>query len=475
MHKLKKFGIPIRKFFWWSAGVVPSILENCPTNHGKYTAIGVIMAFIAVLASVSFAFFLSHTFVIPAGAALLGGIFWGILIYSLDRAVLTSFRKDEMSRISVAQRFILTISLALIVGEPLLMHLFRKEIAFEMARKSQTVSANSRQNATDRFQTEIDSLLTSNREIENRLDELKADRDSKENAVIGEIEGASGSGKKGDGPAAARKNTAFAEADAKYKEFKTDSAETLSENKKRLAEIRGAIEDETRKIGDANAESDGVLAKHEALFDIIKTQPGAALVYFPLFLGLLFLETLPLSIKVFGKKSVYDAALEAVETETVEEIEAENNRRRNIRKAVEDRISASIIRDEIENLRHKAERKVAEKISAEVLREIENRTFRHRAAKNSDIKFGEEIAVEVVGCDDLQIKLQLPESVRREISLNELGGDIKTIADETGAENLKLTGVFSSEGHEIWEDLPLLPQLESDQKLILQFEPAQTV
>ncbi len=477
MNRLKKLAIIIRNFFWWSAGVVPSVLEKCPTNHAKYTAIGVIMVFIAVLASISFAFFLSHSFDISPVTALFGGALWGILIYSFDRAVLTSFRKDETSKIAIAQRFILTISLALIIGEPLLMHLFRKEIAFEMAQKGQTVSADSRQKATARFQIEIDSLAAANKEIENRLDALKTDRDAKENAVIGEIEGVSGSGKKGEGIAAKRKDTAFREADAKYKEFKSESAETLSRSKERLTEIRGEIENETKRIGTANVESDGVLAKHEALFNIVKTQPGAALVYIPLFFGVLFLETLPLSIKVFGKKSVYDAALESEETETVTEIETEKNRRRNMQNAVHNRISDSIIRDSIENLRDTNERKVAERLKAEILWKIENKAFNRQASEKSDVKFGEQITVEVVGYDDLQIKLQLPENVRREISLKELDGDIQTIADETGAETLKLKlrKAFSSKGHEIWEDLPLLPQLESDQKLVLQFAPVTTV
>ena len=53
MNRLKKIAIIIRKFFWWSAGIVPSVLEKCPTNHARYTAIGVIMIFIAILAMIA--------------------------------------------------------------------------------------------------------------------------------------------------------------------------------------------------------------------------------------------------------------------------------------------------------------------------------------------------------------------------------------------------------------------------------------
>lgn len=480
MNKLKKLSIIVRNFFWWSAGVVPTVLEKCPTNHARYTAIGVIMVFIALLASVSFAFFLTSTFSISFLAALPGGVLYGCLIYSLDRAILTSFRKDETGKIAIIQRFLLTISLALIIGEPLLLELFRKEIASEMAQKSQSVSTDSRQKATARFQSEIDSLEKSNQEIQIRLDTLKTERDEKETAVIGETEGKVGSGKKGFGEAAKLKEKAFLEADAKYREFKADSAETLLQNKERLAQIRKEIEEEIRRISSANTESNGVLAQHEALFNIVKSQPGAALVYVPLFIGLLFCETLPLSIKVFGQKSVYDVALETDESTLIADFESEKTRRLNMKNAVENRISVAIENDTVVNLRNEKERQVATRLIAEILREFEAKAFFNRqTAENSGGKFGEEIEIEVVGQEDLTVKLQLPENARRETSLKDLAGDIQTIANEIGAEDLnlklKLKKAFSSKGHEIWGELPLLPQLENDQKLVLQFEPTATI
>ena len=467
MKRLKRLAIIIRNFFWWSAGVVPSVLEKCPTNHIRYTAIGVIMVFIAVLASFSFAFFLTSTFAVSFPLALLGGILWGFLIFSLDRVILTSFRKDETSKISIVQRFLLTISLAFIIGEPILMQLFAKEIKLELAQKGQTVSTDARKQATERFQTEIDDLENKNREIQSRLDALKTERDEKEAAVIGETEGKVGSGKKGYGEAAKLKDKAFQEADAKYREAKTETADILSNNRERLAQIRREIEDEIRRISAADSQADGVLAKHAALFNIVRREAGAAFVYVPLFLSILFLETLPLSLKVFGKESVYDAALRTEESEAVETFETEKTRRRREQNAVADRISESIINET--NLRDKDERRVAEQRRAEILRNIAAKTF---DGQKSAINFGSEITVEVVGQDDLTVKLQLPENVRREISLQELNGDIKTIAAEAGAENAKLEKAFSSKGHEIWQDLPLLPQLERDQKLILQFAPA---
>lgn len=468
----------IRRFFWWSAGVVPSVLEKCPTNHAKYTALGVIMVLIAALASVSFAFFLSQSFHIPFVFAWLGSLLWGGLIYSLDRVILTSFRKGETSFFAVAQRFILTVSLSLIISEPLLLKFFEKEIIREMKQTNQTVSAVARQNATARFQTEVDSLEISSKEIENRLDALKTERDEKEKAVIGEIEGISGSGNKGFGIAADRKKKAFEEADAKYQEYKKDSAQLLSENKARLAEIRREIETETKTISTADNEADGVLAKHAALFQIVSRDAGAALVWLPMFCGLLFLETLPLSIKVFGKKSVYDIALESEETAQVADFEDEKQfvsnekkRRRDLEKSFGEKIEDAILNDEIEDLQDDFEKRVALKLKAEILRKIENRLSESQDSAKSNIKFGREIEIEVVGNDKLNFKLALPENVRGEITLQDLEGDIRAIADETGAKEFESAKAFSSNGKMISEDSPLLPQLEPDQKLILRFEP----
>lgn len=469
LSKFEKLKLNIRKFCWWSAGVVPSVLEKCPTNQSKYTAIGILMIFIGCLASISFAFFLSHTFAIPFILALLGGILWGILIFSLDRVVLTSFRKDETSKISIIQRFVLTISLSLIISEPLLLHLFRKEIALQMAQTGQTISTNAREKATARFQAEKDSLENSNREIQTRLDSLKKDRDEKQAAITEEVEGKSRTGKSGFGIAAKQKEDAFNDADAKYKEYKTESAVTLANNNARLAEIRAEIENEIKNISATNSEADGVLAKHEALFNIIKNQPGAALVYLPLFFGLLFLETLPLSIKVFGKKSVYDITLETEESAAISTLSIENEAQQKRHAAIINRIDQWIINQTA--LADEKESKLAEKLKDQIMWDIESKLVGRQINSQSKAKFSEEIAVEIIGQDDLQVKLQLPENVRREISLQELDCDIKKIADELDEKNMKLAKAFSSKGHEIWHELPLLPQLESDQKLVLQFEP----
>ena len=76
MSKLKTLAINIRNFFCWSAGAVNSIIEKCPSEQIKYTAIGVMMVFIAILSCVSFTVFLTISYEFNPLIALLGGVVW---------------------------------------------------------------------------------------------------------------------------------------------------------------------------------------------------------------------------------------------------------------------------------------------------------------------------------------------------------------------------------------------------------------
>ncbi|MCY7376624.1 MAG: DUF4407 domain-containing protein [Pyrinomonadaceae bacterium] len=467
----------VRQFFWWAAGIVIPVMEKCPTEQIKYTAIGVMMFFISLLASVSFAFFLSYTFDSATLPALFGGLIWGGLIFCLDRVVLTSFRKGETGILSIALRFALVISTSFVIGEPLLLHLFRKEINLELVNKGRAVVTNARREVTARYQDETDALLNADNELQTRLDTLKNDRDAKENAVIGEVEGTAGSGKKGDGIAAKRKDAAFKEADAKYTAAKAESAEILQQNKNRLAEIRTEIENQTKLTNAAETGADGILARHEALFSIIKNNAGAATVYIPLFAILLLLETLPLTSKVIGKKGVYDNALEAVEAGQITEIQERREfereslvRSREVQKAIAERLSVTVINGEIENLHDENEIRVARILQAEALRMTENEVFNRQAAAFETADFAGEIIVEVVGHEDFAVSLHIPKNAQKMLSLKNLSGDINKIAAAIG-EKLQLSKAFSSANREISVSLPLLAQLENDCKMLLEFRP----
>src|ERR1051326_7592349 len=276
----KKESLPVRvkHLLWWCAGADLETLKECPSDHARYTALGMMLAVVPCLATVSFTFVLQQSFNIGE-AAVLGGLAWGALIFTLDRLILTFHRKGHREKLRALPRLLLAVCLAVVIGEPLLLRLFSTEIELQMRRDGQAVVTEARANAEARFKAERDALSSANVEMQKRLDELKSARDEREAAVIGEIEGRVGSGVKGDGPAARQKQEAFAEAKAEYERARVELLPKVEENTKRLEQIGEEVEAEVKTVADAQGAARGPLARHTALFALMRSEPSTALTY----------------------------------------------------------------------------------------------------------------------------------------------------------------------------------------------------
>jgi hypothetical protein len=126
------------RFLWWCAGANTDILKKCPTDHSKYFGLGGTIMFTALMASFAggYAFFTAfHS--IPL--AFLFGIFWGLLIFNLDRYIVSSagkgdgtvkITKEEWS--NSAPRLVLAILIGGVIAVPLELKVFEKEINVEI-------------------------------------------------------------------------------------------------------------------------------------------------------------------------------------------------------------------------------------------------------------------------------------------------------------------------------------------------------
>lgn len=120
----------IRRFFWFCSGANVPLLEACPTEYTKNAAIGATIFFTAVIASLSggyalFTVFKSHVLAVPFG------VFWGMLIFNLDRFIVSSMRKESkiLRDLSIAlPRLIIAFIISIVVVVPIELRLFEKEI-----------------------------------------------------------------------------------------------------------------------------------------------------------------------------------------------------------------------------------------------------------------------------------------------------------------------------------------------------------
>lgn len=134
--KIKKSNF-FNEFFWICSGANRHILRQCPTEYSKYFGIGGTIFFTAAMATLSggYAF---YTIFDSTKLAIVFGIFWGLLIFNLDRFIVNTMYSDGKHTISWSEflsglpRIIIAIFLGIVISTPLELKIFEDEINVEI-------------------------------------------------------------------------------------------------------------------------------------------------------------------------------------------------------------------------------------------------------------------------------------------------------------------------------------------------------
>lgn len=199
----------ITRFLWWCAGADPHFMNDSPMqDRVKYAGIGGIVFATGVLAAFSggFAF---HTIFGPKGDAvdigalttladILGssvfGFFWGLIIFNLDRFIVSSTGKgDGTDNITLKEfgqaipRIFIAIVLGIAISAPLEIRILQNEIDAEL-QKFQEKYVQELNNETDKVATQQKAVLEKRKaEYEQKLaaynNELKTFDDDIDNLI----------------------------------------------------------------------------------------------------------------------------------------------------------------------------------------------------------------------------------------------------------------------------------------------------
>ena len=293
----------LKKFFILCSGSDSEILENCSVGEqNKYAGIGATVFFTAVMATIAASYALFTVFD-NLFTAIFFGIIWGLLIFNLDRFIVSTIKKrdnfmDEM--VQASPRIILAIIIAVVISKPLELKIFEKEIdQVLLEEKNEMTLANKEQLAlqytpsVQALESDIESLKT---EITNKENEVNALYD----VYISEAEGRAGTKLLGKGPVYQEKREKHDAALAELQLLK-------GENKTKIEAIEGQIVqlqneyaaqiEATQPIIDG---FDGLMARVNALGKL------PWLPSFFIFLLFLAIETSPIFAKLLSPKGEYD-------------------------------------------------------------------------------------------------------------------------------------------------------------------------
>jgi hypothetical protein len=319
----------LKLFFWQCSGADQMILEKCPTESSKYAGIGATIFFTGLFAALSGGYALWMVFE-NLYAAIGFGLIWGLLIFNLDRYIVSSMRKEgNIGRelLMASPRILLAVIISIVIAKPLELKIFDKEIQPELIVMEQEVFARQEVQLRARFLPAQDSIKIAVRKLKEEVNKKVVQRDVLLKIAQEEADGTGGSRKKNLGPIYKMKK---ADADKAEKEL----IAVAVENNKQIERLMQALgENDSAMYATQNAivrsRMDGPAARMEALSRL--TNASNAILWAHYFIILLFLaiETSPVFVKLISAKGPYDNLLTmeehgfaAMETERVATINA---------------------------------------------------------------------------------------------------------------------------------------------------------
>lgn len=297
----------LKSFFILCSGSDKDILQSCSNGEqNKYAGIGATVFFTAVMAFLASSYAL-YTVFDNYYIAVFFGLIWGLLIFNLDRFIVSTIKKRANFKsefIQATPRIVLAIIIAIVISKPLETKIFEKEINTVLLKEKNAMALQNKKEVALYFQSDLDKNKT-------QIDSLKAEISNKEKEVntlyetyISEAEGTAGTKKLGKGPVfkekIAKHNLAKAELDTLRKNNVAKIAEAEKSSKTLQTDLDKKVS-ETQPIIEG---FDGLMARINALND---------LPWLPsFFIMLLFLaiETSPIIAKLLSPKGEYDFKLE---------------------------------------------------------------------------------------------------------------------------------------------------------------------
>jgi hypothetical protein len=311
----------IMRNLWRAAGADSYILERATySDQVKYMCLGGIILATGLMAGISggYAF---YTIFEPRGSAIeqqfsplvaiismIFGVVWGLMIYNLDRFIVSSTGKgdgteaitwDELK--SALPRIFMGAIIALTISKPVEIRMFKSEIDAalheEQLVKEKDYEIRTRKNFEDR----IKDLDTENNAIEKTISTYIADIRTKDNLYNNEMTKSMGGRMPGEGPVAKTLRQDRDRIEANLNAYKASNSSKIQSIEKRRNELYTELEKSLKENKKVSAGLDGLLER------IILAHKIAGF-WISLFITLLFMaiELTPIFFKLMLTKTPYD-------------------------------------------------------------------------------------------------------------------------------------------------------------------------
>lgn len=305
----------IGSFFIFCSGAVNSILRRCPSDYNKYQGIGATIFFTGILSAISAGYAL-YTVFESYTASVIFAIIWGMMIFNLDRFIVSGMRKKSniIKEIGVAvPRIILAVFIGIVVATPLELKLFESEINVELGLMQQESYKKQDDQLKIRYESDINIIQKEITILRNQLNKSESDRSLRVNEALAEADGTGGSRVRAMGSIYKAKAIAAENAEQNYQLALADIQPKLNEQYQKLEEIELKKKEDLNNL--SRASITGFASRLKAMHRLSSNEDAIRTA--SIFITFLFLiiECAPIFVKLISERTPYDQRLDMLETE----------------------------------------------------------------------------------------------------------------------------------------------------------------
>jgi hypothetical protein len=320
-------------FLWWCAGAVSDIIQKYPEDKSKYQTIGAAVFSTALLAFCSggyafYAIFMASNYSVILGVIF--GLIWGLIIFNIDRSIVSSMRKCDNETIGPVKRFFFGIRLALprmvlavilgyVISKPIELKIFENKIKVKVNEHKQEVADGYILKLRNgKYLERIRSINNNLKELEGSVSRAHDNLKTYTSLFNEEMDANGGTGRYGYGDVAKKKerDKIRAEDELKNKEGLLDSFRKNADSA--LSRIEDELKQERKRYEEKFVDD---FSERLGAFNELKAKDGGIeQTNNGIILLLVVIELLPIMIKILSSIGPYDTDLNAREKMISEKI-----------------------------------------------------------------------------------------------------------------------------------------------------------
>ena len=297
----------INEFLWSCAGVNKEIIRQCPNEYSKYAGVGGTILFTALMAMISGGYAMFFVFKSKI-ISMLFAIFWGMLIFNLDRFIVNSMYIDDSPYLNwnklraAMPRFIMAIFLGLVISTPLEMKIFNDKIESQLITDN-IVRANDTKDTSNDYK-ELNELESQYQTLLDQRKNLSDNLQIAQKELKDEGEGNALSGKVGHGPIYEDKEKYMIQCTEALNQWDILNQHTLENLKIRINALTTNINKIEQTVNETY--DDGFIARYEAYSNLKKGNTTLSMISFMITLLFIIIEIIPTFFKLVMEHGLYD-------------------------------------------------------------------------------------------------------------------------------------------------------------------------